>query len=102
MARYEFVSVFAGEIQNYINDKAAAGYNGDRFRRSLISFDRFCKEQDIKTPVFTTRHASNWLEQREYESHTTHYSRINTSKHFLTYLRMKGYDVYVVRDIKYK
>lgn len=102
MARYEFVSVFADEIQNYINGKAAAGYNGDSFRRSLISFDKFCTEQSIKTPVFTTLHASSWLNQRENESHTTHYSRINTSKHFLAYLRMKGYDVYVVRDIKYK
>lgn len=102
MARYEFVSVFADEIQNYINDKAAAGYNGENFRRSLANFDKFCTEQAIKTPVFTTRHASSWLKQRENESHTTHYSRINTSKHFLKYLRMKGYDVYVVRDIKYK
>ena len=102
MARYGFVSVFADEIQNYINDKAAAGYNGENFRRSLASFDKFCTEQAIKTPVFTTRHASSWLKQRENESHTTHYSRINTSKHFLKYLRMKGYDVYVVRDIKYK
>lgn len=47
MARYEFVSVFADEIQNYINGKAAAGYNGDSFRRSLISFDKFCTEQSI-------------------------------------------------------
>lgn len=102
MARYEFKSVFADEIQNYINDKNSAGYNGANFRQNLISFDRFCTEQEIKEPVFTTYHASKWLEQRATESHTTHYSRINASKHFLKYLSIKGYDVYVVRDIKYK
>ena len=99
MARYEFSSVFAEEIQNYINDKNSAGYNGESFRRNLISFDRFCIEQEIKEPVFTTYHASKWLEQRTNESHTTHYSRINASKQFLKYLSIKGYTVFVIRDI---
>ena len=102
MARYEFSSVFAEEIQNYINDKNNAGYVGENFRSNLIGFDRFCVEQGITEPVFTTFHASKWLEQKDSESHTTNYSRINASKHFLTYLSIKGYDVYVVRDIKYK
>ncbi|MCD7982018.1 MAG: hypothetical protein LUF32_06860 [Clostridiales bacterium] len=102
MARYEFKSVFADEIQNYVNDKSSAGFNGANCRQSLIGFDRFCAEQGIQEPVFTTFHASKWLEQRGNESHTTHYSRINASKHFLKYLSIKGYNVYVVRDIKYK
>lgn len=102
MTGYEFKSVFADEIQNYINDKKSAGFNGANFRRNLIGFDRFCMEQEIQEPVFTTYHASKWLEQRTTESHTTHYSRINASKHFLKYLSIKGYDVYVVRDIRYK
>lgn len=102
MARYKFASVFAGEIQDYINDKTAAGYNGDRLRSGLIGFDRFCVEQDITEPSFSTFHASLWLAQKDGEAHTTHYSRVNASKHFLKYLSLKGYNVYVVRDIKYK
>lgn len=102
MARYEFKSVFSDEIQNYVTDKNAAGFHGDNFRRNLIGFDKFCVEQELKEPVFTTYHASKWLEQQRNESHTTHYSRINASKHFLKYLSIKGYDVYVIRDIKYK
>ena len=102
MARYEFKSVFADEIHNYINDKNSAGYNGATFRRNLISFDRFCTEEEIRELVFTAYHAFKWLEQGTNESHTTHYSRINASKNFLKYLSIKGYDVFVVRDIKYK
>lgn len=102
MARYEFSSVFADEIQNYINDKISAGFNGESFRRNLIGFDRFCNKYQLAEPVFTTFHASKWIERRERESHTTHYSRVNASKHFLKYLSLKGYDVYVVRDIKHK
>lgn len=102
MARYEFTSVFADEIMNYIADRTSAGYKGGNSRSYLIQFDRFCNRHGITEPVFTVRDASAWLEQRSTESHTTHYSRVNASKHFLTYLSLKGYDVYVVRDIKYK
>lgn len=103
MARYEFKSAFAGEINNYVNDKQAAGFSGENFRISLIGFDRFCFGQGIiEEPVFTALHASMWIEQRECESHKTHYSRVNASKHFLTYLSLKGYHVYVVRDVRYK
>lgn len=102
MATYEFSSVFSNEIHNYICDKESAGFKGKHYRSQLIPFDRFCVSEQIKTPVFTKAHAAKWLEQRETECHTTHYSRINASKHFLSYLSIKGYDVYVVRDIRYK
>lgn len=102
MTRYEFSSVFADEIKNYIADRTAAGYNGNNSRAYLIQFDRFCNKQEMTEPIFTISDASAWLEQRDTESRTTHYSRINASKHFLTYLSIKGYDVYVVRDIKHK
>lgn len=102
MATYEFKSVFADEMQNYIDYKTAAGFNGKSYRTNLNIFDRFCVDQQIIEPVFTAAHAAKWVEQRSCEAHTTHYSRINASKHFLEYLSIKGYDVYVVRDIKFK
>lgn len=102
MARYEFSSAFAKEINAYIADKVAAGYDEKSYRVYMIAFDRFCNDRGMTKPVFTTKDASAWLEQRDSESHTTHYTRVNASKHFLSYLSVKGYDVYVVRDIKYK
>ena len=102
MARYEFTSIFADEIRNYIHSKVQRGYKEKNIRRSLIGFDRFCIEQSLSVPIFTREHASIWLQQKPNEGHTTHYSRINASKLFLTYLSQKGYDVYVVRDIKFK
>lgn len=102
MPRYEFKSAFAAELKNYIQDKISAGFEENSFRGSLIGFDKFCVEQDIKEPTFTSLHASKWIAKRDGESNTTHYSRINSSKHFLVYLSKKGYDVYAVRDVKYK
>lgn len=102
MGRYKFMSVFKDEIRNYIDDKQRAGYNADNIRRNLIGFDRFCCEQSLIEPIFTSIHATLWIEQRSVECHTTHYSRVNASKLFLKYLSIKGYDVFLVRDIKYK
>ena len=102
MARYEFSSIFASEIKAYITDRVTAGFNERSYRVYMIAFDRFCNGRGLREPVFTSRDASAWLEQRNTESHTTHYSRVNASKHFLSYLSTKGYDVFVVRDIKYK
>lgn len=102
MARYEFSSVFADEINAYINDRIAAGYGENSYRVNMIAFDRFCNARAMTEPVFTIGDASAWIEQRDTESHSTHYSRVNASKHFLAYLSIKGYNVYVVRDVKYK
>ena len=73
MARYEFTSVFAKEIENYVKDRTAAGYNKNSNRPYLIQFDRFCNDHGISEPIFTVGHASAWLEQRDTEAHTTHY-----------------------------
>ena len=102
MARYEFTSVFSKEINAYIADRITAGYDGKSYRVYMIAFDRFCNAHAMTEPVFTIGDASAWIEQRDTESHTTHYSRVNASKHFLAYLSIKGYNVYVVRDVKYK
>lgn len=102
MAKYEFTSVFKDEIRNYITDKQRAGFSSKYCRSSLIGFDRFCNEQELKEPIFTAHHAEMWTEQRNTENHTTHYSRVNVSKHFLKYLSIKGYNVFIVRDIKHK
>ncbi|RCX12113.1 site-specific recombinase XerD [Anaerobacterium chartisolvens] len=102
MARYKFSSVFADDMMRYIKDKNTAGYNGENFRSRLIGFDKFCIEYNLTEPVFTVHHASKWLEKKECESHPTHYGRINAIKHFLIYLSIKGYDVYITRDVKFK
>lgn len=102
MAKYEYSSVFADEIRNYISEKIASGFKIKKIKNTLDKFDKFCNDEGLKKPEFTTVMAKKWLKKREDEADTTHYSRINTSKHLLKYLFMKGYNVYVVRDIRFK
>lgn len=100
--RHIFKSVFSEEITNYLNEKKAAGFKEKTYRSKLITFDKFCLEEKIETPTFTEENAKEWIKQREYESHITHYGRLNTIKNFLNYLSLKGYEIYIYKDIKFK
>jgi len=96
------MSVFADEINAYLDYKVSSGFKEVSYRSSLRIFDRFCIEHEIASPVFTRDSADEWIKRHEDEAHTTHYSRINTVKNFLLYLSKKGFDVVVTRDITHR
>jgi integrase len=102
MKRPEFGSIFKSEINAYLDAKVAVGYQERSFTIRLRVFDNFCKQNGLNAPVFTKELADEWYKKRKDEATTTHYSRINEVKHFLSYLQKRGYDVYVTRDISFK
>jgi integrase/recombinase XerD len=97
-----FNSVFAEEMNSYLDYKLSSGCKVDSFRVNLRRFDGFCVQQGIKEPVFTTENAVKWIRKKDTEATTTHYSRVNGIKQFLIFLSRKGYDVSVTRDIRFK
>lgn len=97
-----FHSVFADEMNSYLDYKVSSGYKAVSFYVNLRHFDRFCVQQGIKEPVFTTEDAVKWIQKKDNEATTTHYSRVNGIKQFLIFLSRKGYDVFVTRDIRFK
>ena len=102
MNREMLSSVFADEIIAYVEYKAASGFKSKAFGTILKKFDQFCASYEIASHAFTAEHADEWVKKREDEAHSTHYSRINTTKNFLLFLHKKGYDVVVTRDVKEK
>jgi integrase/recombinase XerD len=102
MGRPIFNSPFADEMYQYMDDRVTSGFKETSFYCILRKFDHFCCKEGITKSVFTTENASHWLENDATEAITSRYSRINASKQFLTYLSRKGYDVFVVRDIRYR
>ena len=102
MRRPVFKSPFADEMCHYLDDRIASGFKEKSYHYELKKFDRFCCEENITTPIFTEKNANRWLKKISGEAVTTHYSRINASKHFLIYLSTKGYDVFIVQDIRYR
>jgi len=102
MRRPVFNSIFADEMNHYMDDRVAAGFQESGYYGNLRKFDRFCCEEKIITSIFTEENANRWLKRSIDEATTTHYKRINGSKHFLMYLKRKGYDVFVVRDVHFR
>lgn len=101
MERPIFKSGFSTELNNYIDYKIASGYKEKSFSSILRSFDSFCLNRNIRTVAFSRKDADTWCEKRETESTTSHYARVNKVKCFLEYLRLKGYDVYPIRDVTF-
>ncbi len=95
-------SVFSEEMYQYLNHMVASGYKESSYLYHLRQFDRFCIENGILQPVFTAMHAAKWMQRKENEASTTHYSRINRIKKFLIYLNRKEYNVFVTRDISFR
>jgi integrase len=102
MGRPSFESAFAGEINAYLDYHAAAGRLECSFYNGLRNFDKFCVEHEIGELVFTKEDAAKWMQKKDFEASTTHYSRVNGIKHFLIYLSKKGYNVFITRDVKFK
>jgi len=97
-----FESVFAHDMSAYLEAKTSAGYQKRSFYPHLRKFDKFCMEQKLCTSRFTEQHASQWCKRHEGEASTTHYTRINAIRHFLIFLKNRGNDVYITRNIAFK
>lgn len=68
----------------------------------LKHFDRFCCANELRAKEFNRALVDEWIKKHPDEASTTHYSRINAVKQFLIYLRNKGYEVHVTRDVAFK
>ena len=99
MSARGFKSVFADELNRYLNHKISSGYKEVSYLSDLRTFDRFCISHTISTPVFTREVADIWIQLRQDEATTCRYSRVNAIKNFLIFLRSNGYDVYVTNDV---
>lgn len=102
MSRPTFYSGLASEINDYIDHKMANGYAEESFSRILKQFDAFCVQRGITNVSFSSADADAWSEKRQEECSTTHYARVNKVKNFLSYLQLKGYQVYIPPDICFK
>jgi len=98
MKKRGFNSVFADELNKYLDLKISYGFKEVSYLSNLRIFDRFCASRKLSKPEFTREMADQWIQMRHGEHSTTRYSRVNVAKNFLIYLINNGYDVYVTRD----
>jgi hypothetical protein len=61
MRERKFTSIFAYEINQYLDQMIALGYKEISYRSILKLFDRFCTDRIFSTPVFTRELADQWV-----------------------------------------
>jgi len=98
MRERNFNSVFTDELNKYLDLKISYGFKEVSYLSNLRLFDHFCVSQIRAMSDFTRELADQWMSLRPGEATTTRYSRVNTAKNFLIYLRNNGFEVYVTRD----
>jgi len=98
MSNRNFNSVFANELNKYLDLQISYGFKEVSYLRNLRLFDRFCTLRVCAISKFTREVADQWMQLRQGEATTTRYSRVNAVKNFLIYMRNNGFDVYVTRD----
>ena len=61
MEKQIFNSIFAGEIDEYLNLKISFGFKKESYFSHLKIFDWFCIDNMLESPVFDRELAEKWI-----------------------------------------
>lgn len=96
--KYLFNSVFADDIESYLDLRQSLGNERDTFARRLHSFDVFCVAQYPDSKLLTKEIAEDWCSLRNDEKQTTLLHRITVLKGFARYLNSVTKPAYIIPD----
>ncbi|MCR5746284.1 MAG: tyrosine-type recombinase/integrase [Lachnospiraceae bacterium] len=92
---YEYKSVFAKRITNYILTRREAGFMFDNPAYWLFRFDRFCYGNKVKEEFVSKQLFDLWASRTSMESKTTQRNRLEALKNFSVYLNSIGIPSYI-------
>lgn len=90
---FEFNSVFAFQIRDYIELREAFGAKFRVQSGILRQFDQYCVHLGVHTAVLDANLANDWLTTKRGEKPSSHSHRISTLKCFAKYLASVGKEV---------
>lgn len=88
--KYEFQSVFAPFIYDYLEIKDATGQKYTSPGNILRQFDRYCSLNGVEEPNLTEVIVNDWLSTKTGEKNSTHSTRISVLRCFSKYLSASG------------
>lgn len=92
---YQYTSVFASLINDYIFSRREAGFEFDNPAYWLYRFDQFCTEIDYTEPTVSKHLYGKWSIKNNAESKTTQNNRLQAIRGFCLYLNTLGNDSYI-------
>jgi integrase len=95
--QFEYSSVLAPFIRDFILLKEASGCNFLRGKWILLEIDRFFQENNVHNPVFTRELVNQWRKTRVNDSSSTLYSKYSIIAQLAKYLSRQGQDCFIPR-----
>lgn len=92
---YNFQSCFGPHIENFIQEKRAAGFIYESEEWKLKHFDAFCVDASVTEPVLTRDLVYSWGALRDGEALVTCSGRVSILRQFALYLTTLGIDTYI-------
>ena len=95
MRNFEYNSVLAPFIDDFIRMKEALGVNNLRTKWILLEFDRFYCQHDIKESTITKKTIMEWQQTRTNDHPKTLYAKYCIISQLARYMSRNGYDCYI-------
>ena len=95
--RFEYQSVLAPYIRDFIHLKEATGCNFLRGKWILNEIDQFFLQNNILEPVITREFVLAWNKTRVNDSPATIYSKYSTIAQFARYMSRQGWNCFIPR-----
>lgn len=91
---YEYTSGLAPQIQAFIDEKRVLGCKYEKEAKVFYEMDKFLVEQGVIEPILPQNIVEKWVGKRPNEKRKNQRWRLNFTKRFVSYLRLKRYDAY--------
>ena len=95
MRNFEYKSVLAPFIDDFIRMKESLGVNNLRTKWILLELDRFYCQHDIKEPAITKKTIMEWQKTRTNDHPKTLYAKYCIISQLARYMSKNGYDCYI-------
>ena len=96
---YEYKSVFAEKITDYISVRRKAGFLFDNPAYWLFRFDQFCCSNKIQEKFISKQLFNTWASRNKSETKTTQCNRLEALKNFSVYLNTVGIPSYIPTNL---
>ena len=93
--QYQYSSVFAGLIKDYIASRREAGFMYDNPAYWLYRFDQYCYGNASKEPSVAKPLYEAWASKSDTETKTTQNNRLRALQGFCIYLNTLGIHAYI-------
>ena len=96
MPKYEYISNFKKDMENFIKLKHSVGYKYESKELVLRRFDRFCVSNFPNDTILNENIINAWVAKRDNESFGTMNDRISLVREFAKYIISTGNYAYVI------